>query len=139
FKSKTAKAIYGKYYVSFVDGFRWSMKPVLMQYLIEERGMQKVFCIDCDGQFYSNYNFLFELLDKYRSVVSPHNRCKDPEVDPVNFIKNFNEGIYNGGFVAASDKAVEILDWWAKACLFECKVSFQDGLFVDQKYLDLIP
>lgn len=46
-------------------------------------------------------------------------------------------GLYNAGFVATEDAAA--MAWWADLCLWKCEQNYADGLFVDQRYLDLLP
>lgn len=131
--------LFNKYAHSYMDAFRWSMKPVLLRFLLEEKKLGKVLYADCDLQFFSNYHFLFDLLDKNDFLISPHNRSIDAMIDADNFQKNFTEGIYNGGFIGANNNSKRIIDWWARACLFNCEINVSKGYYVDQKYLDLIP
>lgn len=136
---KIGKDLKDKYYPNAMDSFRWSMKPVLMSYLLFKKGYTKVIYLDCDIHFYSDYSFLFDLLSDYTIILSPHNRCLDPEVDSKNFIKNFKEGVYNGGFIGANNHACSALNWFAKACLYKCEKKIEWGYYVDQKYLDILP
>ncbi|HRE98987.1 MAG TPA: hypothetical protein PLI18_00630 [Pirellulaceae bacterium] len=50
-------------------------------------------------------------------------------------------GIYNAGFVAVSATTIgrDFLDWWGAHCRTESIVDIATGLFVDQKWLDLVP
>src|SRR5688500_5820465 len=99
-----------------MDAFRWSMKPVLINYLIQKRDFSKVLFLDCDLFFYSDYQFLIDRLDHCRLLLSPHWRSSNPHVDADNFQLQLTNGLYNGGFIAASKEAVQIMDWWAMAC-----------------------
>jgi glycosyltransferase involved in cell wall biosynthesis len=50
-------------------------------------------------------------------------------------------GVYNLGFlgVRRGEESLRILHWWSRRLRFEC-ISAQDrGIFVDQKYIDLLP
>jgi lipopolysaccharide biosynthesis glycosyltransferase len=133
------KALYDKYYHHYMDGFRWSMKPVFINHLFEKGAYKKVIYLDSDIHFFQDFRFLFDALDDNRVLLSPHFRSSDPFNDSLNFTKNFTEGIYNGGFIAASDKGKEVMDWWADACLYNCVIDTKNGFFVDQKYLDMAP
>jgi len=133
------KAIYEKYAHTYTDGFRWSMKPVFMKYILEKHHKNSIIYLDCDIQFFSDYAFLWNLFADYKCILSPHNRSLSAQNDSFNFKMNFTEGIYNGGFFGARKDALDVLDWWAEACLFECRVDKENGMYVDQKYLDILP
>lgn len=133
------RVIFEKYFHKDKDAFRWSMKPVLLSYLLHEMKFEKVIYVDCDIHFYNDYHFLVDLLNEHNVLLSPHFRSSDPDIDPVNFEKNFKEGIYNAGFIAISKDAEEVLNWWTKACIYKCEKKVRSGYYVDQKYLDLLP
>ena len=134
-----SKKIKDKYQKTDMDAFRWSMKPVFMRYLILEKGFEKVIYIDCDVHFYGDWAFLFDALDRSNMLLSPHWRSSDPEKDFSNFILLYTSGLYNGGFVAANQKAIDALDWWAGACEFICVKDASKGQYVDQTHLNLLP
>jgi hypothetical protein len=133
----TAKAIWDKYYTTYTDGFRWSMKPILLQHLLLKS--DKVVYVDCDIHFYNSYQFLFEELNSNNLLITPHWRSSDPFADEFNFNLLYTSGLYNGGFVGAKNKAIDALEWWAKANLFACEINQAQGRFVDQTHLNLLP
>lgn len=126
-----------KYRQQYHDAFRWSMKPVLVSYLLKQ--YQKVIYTDCDIHFFSSYDFLLHLLNEYDIILSPHFRSSDPVMDTENFFLQYYAGLYNGGFVAASQKGKQAMRWWAEACSFVCKKDSALGQFDDQTHLNLIP
>jgi len=117
---------------------RWSLKPVWLQYLLSTGQYQEVIYVDPDICFFSNPGFLFDELSTGSILLSPHWRSTDPEVDPVNFELNFMDGIYNGGFLGASQHGIDALRWLTKACLYKCEIDRERGLYYDQKYFDLL-
>jgi hypothetical protein len=136
-ENEVSASIYSKYHDTNMDVFRWSNKPVFINFLLSQ-GYDKVIYVDSDIFFYSDYTFIFNDLDKYSVILSPHWRASDPYRDPVNFEKNFTEGIYNGGFIAVSKEGRSAMDWWAKACEYKCVKLPSSGLYDDQKYLDFL-
>lgn len=120
------------------NALRWSMKPVFIRHLLEQ-GIPKVIYIDCDMFFFSEGSFLFSMLDETDFLLTPHWRSIDPLKETLNFRLLFTDGIYNAGFIGASANSIPILDWWANACLYECKKRIINGLFDDQRYLDIVP
>lgn len=133
----TSTSLIEKYHRS-PDLLRWSLKSVWMLHLVESGSAENVIFIDPDLYFFDNPAFLFETLSTQAMLLSPHWRSTDPEKDPANFEMNFRDGIYNGGFLGATIKGKKALQWLASACLYKCEVTPERGLFVDQKYLDLL-
>lgn len=120
------------------DALRWSMKPVLIQYLLEQ-GYEKVIFTDCDIYFVNNGNFLFDKLDDAAILLTPHWTTPDPQERESDFLAFFNFGAYNAGFIGATPKGIPALKWWAEACLYRIEVNHPEGLHNDQKYLDALP
>jgi hypothetical protein len=138
-KNPIAEELYKKYNLSYMDGYRWSMKPVFINYLLEKKLYDKVIYLDSDLFFYNDPQFLFELLDVNRVILTPHWRCADkPEKDLINFKWNFTDGIYNAGFIGVNKSGIEVMNFWANLCRVACEVNHLDGLHDDQKYLDIL-
>lgn len=135
--SPLAERIYRKYSQTDMDCLRWSYKPVFINFLLGT-GYQKVVYIDSDIFFFNPCEFLFDELDRYDILLSPHWRDSNARIDAANFEKNFQEGIYNGGFVAASAGGKAAMEWWASACEYKCVKQVEEGFYVDQKYLDFL-
>lgn len=119
------------------DALRWSLKPVFLTHLLKE--FDKMIYVDNDIYFYNDVQFLFDELDPFDILLTPHHYPKNPEKNQNWLEANFRRGLYNAGFFACNKKAINALDWWAKCCLYRCENNVWRGLFVDQKYLDLIP
>jgi hypothetical protein len=137
--SGVGRELHAKYHAHAMDRFRWSMKPVFMDYLFRQERAEKVIYVDCDIYFFNDYRFLFQELGPGNILLSPHWRSSNPVVDAANFEKNLTEGLFNGGFLGATTEASHILDWWARACLYKCEQNRERGLYDDQKYLDMMP
>jgi len=137
-KDDISQKIIRKYLGVNMDSLRWSLKPVLIRYLLTEKQCVKVLFLDNDLFFLQPYDFLWDELAQGRILLSPHWRSMHPYVDPDSFINNFTDGIYNGGFVGVTNKAIDIMNWWAEVCEYRCDKAKSEGFFVDQKYLDLL-
>ncbi len=134
-----AQEIYNKYFKKRNnDRYRWSMKPVFLNYLLSQ-GFTKVTFLDCDIYFFGGYQFLFDLLDENNVLLTPHWRSLDPSVDSRDFSNNYTNGFYNAGFVAVNKRAANVLLWWANMCHFKCEIKLSKGFYVDQGYLSLFP
>jgi hypothetical protein len=118
-----------------------NVKPSLLKWLLQEKKVDKLLYVDPDICFYSPADELFEKLDIYSIVLTPH--CVCPIMDNLrpseqDFLKN---GVFNLGFIAvrSSDDAFALLDWWERRCL---ELGFNEpasGLFVDQKWINFVP
>lgn len=137
-ESKTGNEIAAKYKHE-KDKLRWSLKPVFMKHLMQQGISDRIVYLDNDLFFYFDSAFLFDLLKEHSFLLTPHYYKNNPKRDQNWFEANFRVGLYNAGFVGASIKAIDTLQWWADCCAYRCEKSAIRGLFDDQKYLDLVP
>jgi glycosyltransferase involved in cell wall biosynthesis len=81
------------------------------------------------------------LLDKGADVVvTPHiTHPLEDELFPDDQ-RHLQTGIYNLGFCAfrRTDASISFIEWWARKLKRGCRVDLANGVFVDQKYLDLL-
>ena len=120
------------------DAFRWSMKPVMLDFFLTDQRYDAACYVDWDLHFFADPAFLLDQLAQCGVMLSPHNRSTLPSDDAVAFELNFRDGIFNGGFVGGTPRGLEAIRWWATACRYKCEVDCEHGLYVDQKYLDLL-
>lgn len=132
-----AQSIISKY-TKWPDKLRWSLKPVFMQFLLERLTEQLIY-VDNDQFFYSDYRFLFDLLNQHSFLLTPHYYKHSPLVEQNWLEASYKVGLYNAGFIGASRAGLKTLQWWAECCEYRCEKNYFRGLFDDQRYLDLIP
>ncbi|MBL7740193.1 MAG: hypothetical protein JNK14_13335 [Chitinophagaceae bacterium] len=130
--------LHTKYAHHNMDAFRWSLKPVLMSWLLEQ-GFEKVLYIDCDMFIVNPYDFLFDKLDQSAILLTPNWINSDPLKDKDSFFSLFTSGLFSAGFIGANKKGSAALQWWAHACHFMMGEHIQHGIRDDQKYLDVFP
>ena len=121
------------------NAFRWGLKPVFVKHLLTNSGFNKVIYVDNDICFFANPMHLFELLQQHSILLTPHFYEANTEKNQSWLEANFRIGLYNAGFIGVNQDAIEMLDWWRKACVYAMKKAFWRGLYDDQKYLDLVP
>jgi hypothetical protein len=131
-------ALHKKYTHHNMDVLRWSLKPVLLSYLLEN-GFDRVIYLDCDMFFVNDYAFLFEDLNSSSVLLTPHWKNSNPLADKESFYSLFANGIFSAGFIGASKKGLHALQWWAEACHFSMGYHPEIGIHDDQKYLDIFP
>ncbi len=126
-------------YKSNSNKLRWSLKPVVLQWLLNQPEIGQAIYLDNDLFFYNNWQFLFDLLQTHSVLLTPHYYKYDPKREQNWFEANFRVGLYNAGFVGVNRAALSTLQWWAESCAYRCEKNAWRGLFDDQKYLDLVP
>ncbi|MBR7633451.1 glycosyl transferase [Janthinobacterium lividum] len=116
-----------------------NVKPTFLLHLLKK--YQKVAYIDPDIKVFRPLNIIFDRLDDYSIVLTPHivspimDNMKPGEVD---FLIN---GQFNLGFIAVSntESGIKMLQWWQERCLEQGYNEPSQGLFVDQKWINLVP
>jgi glycosyltransferase involved in cell wall biosynthesis len=118
-----------------------AVKPFMFQHLLR-MGHQTVLYFDPDIQIFSRLDqILGPLHDGASFVLTPH-LCAPAEGDTYpDDIGILRAGIYNLGFlgVRACPEAESILAWWARRLQYQCVNAQDAGIFVDQKFMDLVP
>lgn len=138
YKEPYADTIFSKYGIENPDALRWALKPVLMMMLLKQ-GISKLIFADCDLFFFNDYQFLFDELDRHDLILTRGATTRNPHLHEEEFISGYQYGQFNAGFVGAKNGAIPALQWWATCCAYRVETNFNDGLFVDQKYLDAMP
>ncbi len=129
---ENAKTIADKY-SKYSDKFRWSLKPIMLQYLLQQVDT-KVIYLDTDTYFFGAFQFLFDLLDTHNTLLTPHHYSRNANKEQNWFEANFRVGLYNAGFVGVNRDAIPLMQWWASCCAYRCEKMPIRGTFDDQRY-----
>ena len=70
------KRIYQRYFHLQRDNFRWSMKPVLIDFLLTQRGYGRTIYLDPDMYCCNDFDFLFEKLSERAKQMIGY-QCSD--------------------------------------------------------------
>jgi glycosyltransferase involved in cell wall biosynthesis len=120
-----------------------AVKPWMFSWLFNnEKNYDKVIYIDPDIYIYDRLTEVEEALNSGSlMVLTPHlsdflNDDKKPS--ELNILQ---AGTYNLGFLAVARHAdtKRFLEWWQTKLEYECTVDIPNGLFVDQKWMDMAP
>lgn len=116
------------------------VKPFIFRYLFE-LGSDKVIYLDPDILCMRYLSEVIDALDSYSIVLTPHAIHPVPDDTFPTDIMHLTSGIYNLGFIGIHRDAVtqKFLAWWAERLFNLCLASPEMGLFVDQKWIDLVP
>ena len=117
-----------------------AVKPLFLRWLFAE-GHSKLVFLDPDVWVYRPLDEVLGWLDRWDVILTPHLTAR---VDDGGFPDErlmLLVGAYNLGFLAlARSAAVDgLLDWWWAHCERDCLLEMQRGLFLDQKWMNLVP
>ncbi|MFZ5638490.1 MAG: glycosyltransferase [Pseudomonadota bacterium] len=118
-----------------------AIKPFVFEYLFGVRGASRVVYLDPDILVVSPLVDVVERLGvDVDAVLTPHvlDPAENAEIDDI---KMLQLGTYNLGFVAlhGTPEVRGIVRWWARRLERQCVIDVPNGLFVDQKWADLLP
>ena len=122
--------------------FNTAVKPFVMQALIENRGFEEVVYLDPDIELFAPMSPVFDALANGADfVVTPHITEPSEFGEFPDDIGIMRAGIYNLGFIALNNSpdAISFLHWWGRRLRFQCVNKQSEGIFVDQKFVDLLP
>ncbi len=118
-----------------------AVKPWALAHLIEQ-GYQNVLYIDPDIVLYRPMHEVFNALTQGADLVlTPHLLSPVTDAHAPGELDIRKSGTYNLGFCAlrASDNMRKMLSWWQGKLHRNCIIAHQDGIFVDQSWMDLAP
>lgn len=122
--------------------FNTAVKPFFMKWLLE-KGYNKVVYFDPDIMLFNKIDMILDILNSYSIVLTPH--ITRPVANDDKCLPGERAylvaGTYNLGFIAVSKTAetVDFLEWWSERCSYECFSEVENGFFVDQKWINLVP
>ncbi len=116
-------------------------KPYFLEHLFEHHGVERLLYIDPDIWISGDLGELDRLLGEHQVVLTPH--LDQPIEDDAHPGEQsiLQSGTYNLGFIGLrhSDETRRLLRWWQERLWDQCVVRIDQGLFVDQKWIDLVP
>ena len=121
--------------------FNTALKPFMIRKLLSI-GHNAVLYFDPDIELFRPLTSVMNALHAGASFVLTPHVCKPSEgvafPDDIGFMQ---AGIYNLGFLGVSvqDETDRLLRWWSRRLEHQCVNDQASGLFVDQKFMDLIP
>jgi len=116
-----------------------NVKPTFLKMLLGS-GLDQVIYFDPDILVCSGLDLIYEALGENGIVITPH--CTTPnEGGPYSEVLLLGAGVYNLGFIGVSKTAEtdRFLSWWEYRCLTLGYDERWAGLFVDQKWINLVP
>lgn len=117
-------------------------KPYLLRHVLQQPGVSTVLYLDSDTFVHRELTEALELLEQHSIVLTPHLvAAVDDDGRKPGERHILESGIYNAGFVGVRNDANTegFLEWWSRRVFDKCIAATQQGLFVDQRWLDLVP
>ena len=113
--------------------------------ILAEPGCEKLVYFDPDIALFNPIDEIIDLLDDYDIVLTPHQIMPEPQnarqaiID--NEVTSLSHGAYNLGFLAIANRGEgrRCAAWWADRLHDWCHDRRDIGIFVDQKWCDLVP
>lgn len=118
-----------------------AIKPYFLEQLFEEHGLESLIYFDPDILITGSLDELADLLGTHNVVLTPHLTTPIADNALPGELQILQAGTYNLGFVAlrGGDTSRQLLRWWQGHLYEDCVVRIDRGLFVDQKWMDLVP
>jgi glycosyltransferase involved in cell wall biosynthesis len=118
-----------------------AVKPFFLEHIFDRYGVQQLLYLDPDVWVLGSLAPLYDALSTRSIALVPH--ITDPIDDELlpNEVTFLRCGAYNLGFLGLQDTPItrRMLSWWQRRCYEQCVVRLDQGLFVDQKWVDLVP
>ncbi|HTD49200.1 MAG TPA: FkbM family methyltransferase, partial [Acidimicrobiia bacterium] len=115
-----------------------ALKPWLLQRLLDHDAA--VCYLDPDIEVFGSLAPIESLARRHSIVLTPHTTTPLPRDGLLPSEKTIRlAGVFNLGFIAVSREADSFLSWWAARLRRECLIAFEEGLFVDQRWVDFVP
>lgn len=122
--------------------FNTAIKPFVFKELLNKKGYDRVIYFDPDIYVYERLDEIEALFARGKHIIlTPHFTGLWKDDKKPDEIAIMQAGTYNLGFLAVAncENTRCLLDWWADKLEYQCVILFEKGIFVDQKWMDLVP
>ncbi|AMV39365.1 glycosyl transferase [Planctomyces sp. SH-PL62] len=120
-----------------------AVKGAAFQHIADLHGAERIYYFDPDIIVTNRLDDLERALDSSSVLLTPHSI--EPESNPEAMVDNeitcLRHGVYNLGFLAVrmDRNGRRLIDWWADRLTRWCYDEVPNGLFTDQRWMDLAP
>ena len=120
-----------------------AIKPFALKHLLALPDCGKVLYFDPDMVLFSRVDDILATLDSANVALTPHQNKPEKTLQTVldNEITSLRMGVFNLGFIGVRPTAEgrAFTDWWAERTYHYCRAEVYNGLFTDQKWINLAP
>jgi FkbM family methyltransferase len=136
------------------DGPRWLFKHTLVEVCTATKGFymhellrrpdcKAAFYFDPDIAVFDSIDPLLAELEQASILFTPHLTEPDATVEAIvdNEVSALKHGVFNLGFLGLKPSPVglRIAEWWRDRLQHFCVADIPNGLFTDQRWMDLAP
>lgn len=119
------------------------VKGAAVETLFEHYGAEKVFYFDPDMVVFSRFDELVSALDQHSVLLTPHQTTPESSIEAImdNEMASLKFGVFNLGFLGVRNdvEGRKFSRWWRDRLLRFCHDDRPNGLFTDQKWVNLAP
>jgi glycosyltransferase involved in cell wall biosynthesis len=118
-----------------------AVKPWFLLHLHRTLGSDRVCYFDPDILVFGDLGELYDKLGRADAVLTPHLTAPIEDLAVPSEREILLSGIYNLGFLglALNERTLPFLDWWSRRLYRWCLHEVDQGLFVDQRWMDFAP
>lgn len=118
-----------------------AIKPFFLEHLLARYELPSLIYFDPDILITHALDDLFALMEAHAIVLTPHLTAPIEDHAHPGELAVLQSGSFNLGFIALrrAPAAEQLLAWWKDRLHERCVVRVEEGLFVDQKWIDLAP
>ncbi len=118
-----------------------AVKPFALEYIFEHYAVDQVLYFDPDIAIYGDLDVLTLPLSESSIILTPHLTAPLTDARRPTDLDILRSGSYNLGFIGvkACPETARFLQWWKARLYDQCVVDLPKGLFVDQRWIDLVP
>lgn len=124
--------------------FNTAVKPFYLEYLLHQNpAAAHILYFDPDIRVYASLQLLYRQFEKYKMLLIPH--FSTPHNGQAGIItpeiRILQRGLYNLGFIGLKNDhtTMKMIHWWQERLIDHCFIRPEKGMFVDQKWIDLVP
>jgi len=120
-----------------------AMKPYFAAYLLKEySNAQLLIFLDSDIMVFGSFEHIEQVLQTHSIALTPHilTPIHEDGLSPRES-EFLNSGTFNAGFLAIKNDSMgrKFLTWFKEKLRDKCRMRLEEGYFVDQKWLNLVP
>jgi len=119
-----------------------AVKPYFLSHLFRRYAIDKLLYLDPDILILNSLDGLKNYLEEANVLLTPHLLSPLPNDGHGQTDHDIlKAGTYNLGFLGLRNclESKQLLRWWRDKLYHNCVVAFEENLFVDQRWMDLVP